>query len=138
MITNADGRDHSVATLELSRSLARALRHYSSKVEAMRAAESRYRQVVLTESLRNAGKASGKSRRRVDAAFDALVDAVVELQRGQHEVVVLAEDEGLTPSSLGALDPACEAADRECAGYLAARTYGQVREAVEREPLPLR
>lgn len=127
-----------MATLELSRSLARALRHYVGKVDAVRDAESHYRDAVLSESRRNDGKTKGKSRRRIDAAFDALVDAVVELQRGQYEVVVLAESEGLALSSLGALDTAFESADRDYAGYLAARTYGQVRAAVEREPLPLR
>jgi len=131
LITNVDGRDRSVATLELSRSLVRALGHYSGKVEAMAAAESDYRHVVAGKSLRNAGRARGKSEKRVEAVFDALVDAVVELQRGQHEVVALAECEGVTLSSLSALDPAYEAADREYAGYLAARTYGQVRETVE-------
>lgn len=122
-----------MATFELSRSLARALRRYAGKVEAVREAESNY-QDALSESRRKAGKAKGKARRRIDAAFDALVDAVVELQRGQYEVVVLAEGEGLAPSSLGALDTAFGSADRDYAGYLAARTYGQVRAAVAREP----
>ena len=133
-----DGRDLAVATLELSSPITRALRCYAGRVEAMRDAESAYHDVVRTESLRNGGKAKRKSRKRIEAAFDALVGAVVELQRGQNEVVALAEDEGLTPSSVGDLDPAFGSADREYAGYLAARTYGQVREAVECESRPLR
>ncbi len=127
-----------MAAFELSRSLTRALRRYAGKVEAVRDAESNYRGAVLSGSRRNAGKAKGKARRKIDAAFDALVDAVVELQRGHYEVVVLAEGEGLALSSLGALDTAFESADHDYAGYLAARTYGQMRAAVEREPLPLR
>jgi len=97
----------------------------------MGSAESDYRGVVASESLRLTGKAKGKSKRRLDAAFDALVDAVVELQRSRHEVAVLAEGEGLTLSSLGDVAPACAAAERRYAGYLAARTYSQVRELAE-------
>lgn len=115
-----------------SRALACALRRYTGAAEAMRLAEADYRHVVASESPSTPGKAKGKSRKRIDEAFDALVDAVVELQRSRHNVTVIAEGEGLTLASLGAAAPACEAAEREYAGYLAARTYSQVRQLIER------
>ncbi len=123
------------ASLELSRPLARLLRRYATKVEALRNAESNYHDVMLTESLRHRGQMKRASSKRIDAAFDALVDAVVDLQGGQVEILLLAEGEGMLPETVGALNEAFESANRECAGYLAARTYDQVREAARRRPL---
>lgn len=133
-IINGDRIDRVAGTLELSSALVRELRRHADKVEAVRDAESSYRDAVLAQSLRNAGKTRGASRKRIDAAFDALVDAVVELQASQNEILYLAESEGLAFSSVGALDPAFRSADCHYAGYLAARTYSQVREAVGPEP----
>ena len=134
----ADG-SHSIAVAtssrELSRPLRRLLRRYAARVETVREAESAYHDVVLTESLRHNGKLKRASARRIDDAFGALIDAVVNLQGSRVEVLSSAENEGLPPEALGALDEAFESADREYAGYLSARTYEQVRVAVMRGPL---
>jgi len=130
---------HSIAVAtssrELSRPLRRLLRRYAARVETVREAESTYHDVVLTESLRHNGKLKRASARRIDDAFGALIDAVVDLQGSRVEVLSSAENEGLPPDALGALDEAFESADREYAGYLSARTYEQVRAAVMRGPL---
>ena len=120
---------------ELSRPLRRLLRRYAARIETVRQAESTYHDVVLTESLRHNGKMKRSSAKRIDDAFGALIDAVVDLQGSQVEVLSLAENEGLPPDSVGALDIAFDAADGEFAGYLAARTYEQVRSAAMRGPL---
>ncbi len=123
------------ASLELSRSLARLLRRHAAKVEVLRTTESHYHDVVLIESLRHRGKLKRASEKRIGAAFDALVDAVVDLQSSQVAVLSRAEDEGMPLEAVGAWDETFVSADRECAGYLAARTYDQVREAADRDPL---
>ena len=133
---HTDGTVGSQGTLELSRSLARLLRRHGARVEALRKAESNYHDVVLIESLRHKGKMKRASEKRIAAAFDGLVDAVVALQGSRVAVVSLAEDEGIPLEAAGACDETFESADRECAGYLAARSYDQVREAAERDPLP--
>ncbi len=119
----------------LSRPLRHLLRHYAARIEMVRKAESTYQDVVLTESSRHDGKLKRASARRIDDAFGALIDAVVDLQGSQVEVLSLAEDEGLPPAGVGALDEAFDTADREYAGYLTARTYEQVRMAAMRGPL---
>jgi hypothetical protein len=118
-----------------SRPLRRLLRRYAARTETVREAEAAYHDVVLTESLRHNGKMKRASARRLDDAFGALIDAVVDLQGGQVEVLSLAADEGLPADALGAIDPAFDSADHEYAGYLAARTYEQVRVAAMRGPL---
>jgi hypothetical protein len=112
------------------------LRRYATKVEAVRQAESNYHDVTLTESLRHGGMMKRASSRRIDAAFDKLVDAVVDMQGGQAKVLLRAEDEGLSPEAIGVLDEAFASAERQYAGYLAARTYHQVREAATTGVLP--
>ena len=120
-----------------SRPLLRRLRSHAARVEGVRAAESAYHDVMLTESLRHKGKMKRASSKRIDDAFGALIDAVVALQASQIEVLSLAEDEGMAPDAAGALGEAFESADRQYAGYLAARTYEQVREAAARGALRL-
>lgn len=118
-----------------SRPLRRLLRRYAARIETVRDAESTYHDVVLTESLRRDGKMRRASTKRIDAAFGVLIDAVIDLQSSQVEVLSLAEDEGLPPEAVGALDQAFDSADREYAGYLAARTYEQVRVAATKGPV---
>jgi hypothetical protein len=77
------------------------------------------------------------SAKRIDAAFGTLIDAVVALQASQIEVLALTEDEGMPADAAGSLGAAFESADREYAGYLAARTYEQVRSAAARGALRL-
>jgi hypothetical protein len=110
---------------DLARPLRRALRRYAIKVEALRQAESDYRDVSLTESLRQK-RGSGK---RVSAALDALVDAVVDLQGAHLDVLGLAVDQDSFLDAAGALAEVFLSAGRDHSGYLAARTYDQVREA---------
>jgi hypothetical protein len=119
---------------ELSRSLRRVLRHYAVKVEAVGHAESNYRDVVLMESLRHEGNRKHGSSKRISVALDALVDAVVDLQSAQVEVLALAADQGVALQTAGAPGEPFASADRDFAGYLAARTFDQVREAAERQP----
>ena len=123
------------ASLAPSRQLLRLLRSYAVKVEAVQNAESNYHDVVLIESLRHEGKTKRASGKRIDAAFDALVDAVVDLQGAQVAVLSQAEDEGIPMEAVAAFDERFESADREFAGYLAARTYDQVCEATRRGAL---
>ena len=121
---------------ELPRPLLRRLRRYATKIDAVRQAESDYHDVTLTESLRHGGMMKRASTKRVGAAFDRLVDAVIDMQGGQVEVLLLAEDEDISPEAIGVLDDEFASAERQCAGYLAARTYDQVREAATRGGLP--
>ena len=116
----------------LSRPLRRLLRTYAASVQSVARAESTYHDVVLTESLRHAGKMKRASLKRVDAAFEALVDAVIDLQTSQAEVLLVARDEGVPPEAIAAADEVFRAADSTYAGFLAARTYDQVRVAVVR------
>lgn len=126
-----DQRDGSLrcASLEPSRQLRRQLRRYSAKVDMVRNAESAYHDVILVESLRPKSKLKRSSGKRIDAAFDALVDAVVELQGAELVVLSRAEEEGIPLEAICALDETFESAERECAGYLTARTYDQVHKA---------
>ena len=106
------------SSLELPRPLLRLLRRYATKVGAVRGAESDYRDVVLVESLRHGGKTKRASSKRIDAAFDALVDAIVDLQGARIELLMLAEDEGLSLRAVGALDEVFASAERRYASYL--------------------
>lgn len=120
---------------EPSRSLRRRLRSHAARVEAVHTAEAAYQYLLSTEPPRQKGKIKRGSAKRIDAAFGALIDAVVALQASQIEVLSLTEDEGMAPQAAGPLGEAFESADREYAGYLAARTYEQVREAAARGAL---
>lgn len=125
-----DARVGSLGSPEPSRALLRLLRTFVTRVEAVRKAELDYHGAVLTESLRSKSKrASG---RRVNEAFGCLAEAVVDLQGSQLAVLALAENEGIPAEGVSALDETFESAGREYAGYLAARTYDQVREVVKR------
>jgi hypothetical protein len=118
-----------------SRHLLLLLRRHAARAEQVQTAESRYRSVRRTAS----SPATRRGRRAADdevsEAFDALADAVVELQDSQLAVEVLAMEEGLSLEAVCALDEGFARASREHAGYLAARTYVQVREASNRETL---
>jgi hypothetical protein len=130
-----DGTVGSQDMIEPSRPLLRLLRSYTAKVEAVHHAESTYHDVMLTESLRHNGKTKRAFSKRINAAFDALVDAVVDLQGAQVAVLSRAADEGMAPETVCALDETFQSANREYADYLAARTYEQVREAAKRGAL---
>jgi hypothetical protein len=110
------------------RLLRRALRRYLAKVEALRRAESDYGDVVLIERLRREHSAKPGSGKRVSAALDALVDAVVDLQGAHLDALALAADEDSMVAGAGTLGEALLTAQRHCVGYLEARTYDQVRE----------
>lgn len=114
---------------DLARPQRRALRRYLAKVEALRRAESDYRDIVLIEGLRRESGSKPGSGKRVGAALDALVDAVVDLQGAHLEAAALAADQDVLLDGAGALGEALLAVHRDCAGYLAARTFDQVREA---------
>ena len=127
--------DHDVGPIgppELSRPVRRLMRRYAARLEAVGKAESGYRDTVLLESLRHGGTMKRSSYKRVEASFEALVDAVIDLQTTRAEVVSLAAREGLSPEAVGSLDRTLGLADGEYAGYLSARTYDQVREVVRR------
>jgi hypothetical protein len=110
---------------DVPRPLRRALRHYAAKVEALRQAESDYHDVTLTEAFRQ----KRGSCKRVSAALDALVDAVVDLQGAHLDVLGLAADADTFPDTAGVLGEALRSAGRDHAAYLEARNYDQVREA---------
>jgi len=122
------------ASPEPSRPLLRLLRRYATKVEVVRTAELDYRGVVLTESLRHETKLRRASAKRIDAALGTLAEAVVDLQDAQAAVLSLAKVEGLALGAVCALDTTFASANREYAGYLAARTYDQVHEVAKRGP----
>ena len=109
------------------------LRKHAAKAAQVRTAESRYHSVTRTASApakRGARRAADDG---VSEAFGALTDAVVDLQGSQLAVEVLAREEGLSLEAVRALNEGFALASREYAGYLAARTYEQVREASDGE-----
>jgi hypothetical protein len=109
------------------------LRRHAAKAEQVQTAESRYRSVKRTAS----SPATRRGRRAADdgvsEAFGALTDAVVDLQGSQLAIEVLAKEEGLSLEAVCASNESFAIASREYAGYLAARTYEQVRQASTRE-----
>ena len=109
------------------------LRKHAAKVAQVRTAESRYRSVRRSASAPETRRATRATEDRVSEAFGALADAVVGLHGSQLAVEVLAKEEGLSLEAVCALDEGFALASREHAGYLAARTYEQVREASNRE-----
>jgi len=116
-----------------SQRLLRLLRRHAAKAAHVRTAESRYRsarQTAFAPATRRARRAADDV---VSEAFGALADAVVDLQDSQLAVEVLAKEEGLSLEAVRALDEGFALASRELVGYLAARTYEQVREASESE-----
>ncbi len=116
-----------------SRHLLLLLRRYAAKAAQVRTTESRYRGVTRTASAPAKRRARRAADDDVSEAFGALADAVVDLQRSQLAVEVLAKEEGLSLEAVRALNEVFALASRDCAGYLAARTYEQVREASEAE-----
>jgi len=112
-------------TPEFGRPLRCALRRFAMSAEALRQAESDYRDVVVTEARRQKRGSS----KRVSAALDALVDAVVDLQGAHLDVLAMAADRDTFLDAAGALGEAFPLFEHDHAGYLAARTYDQVHQA---------
>jgi len=129
-----DGSAGPAGPPEPSRRLARLLRGFAAKVEAVRTAEFNYHGVMLTESLRQTSRAGRASDRRIDEAFAALTETVVDLQDCQAAVLSLAEVEGISAEAVCALDETFGTATRQYAGYLAAHTFDQVQELAEKAP----
>jgi hypothetical protein len=129
-----DGSAGPAGPPEPSRRLARLLRGFAAKVEAVRTAEFNYHGVMLTESLRQTSRAGRASDRRIDEAFGALTETVVDLQDCQAAVLSLAEVEGISAEAVCALDETFGTATRQYAGYLAAHTFDQVQELAEKAP----
>jgi len=123
------------APSSLSPELRRLLRRYARRVARIEPAESAYYSVELAESLRHGGEMKRSSLKRIEVAFMALVDAVIDLRTAQARILLLADAEGLTSAALGVADEVYSAADSDYAGYLVACTFDQVREtAAERRP----
>ena len=103
---------------------------YAVTVERVRVAEAHYLEMAAGSSRRDA-----KARRGHDAAIaqalDRLAEAVVDLQETHTSVRELADDARIPGATLAELDESFEATRREYAGYLAARTYQQVRVAAD-------
>ncbi len=129
-----DGSAGPAGPPEPSRRLARLLRSFAAKVDAVRTAEFNYHGVMLTESLRQTSRAGRASDRRIDEAFGALTETVVDLQDCQTAVLSLAEVEGISAEAVCALDETFGTATRQYAGYLAAHTFDQVQELAEKAP----
>ena len=129
-----DGSAGPAGPPEPSRRLARLLRGFAAKVDAVRTAEFNYHGVMLTESLRQTSRAGRASDRRIDEAFGALTETVVDLQDCQAAVLSLAEVEGISAEAVCALDETFGTATRQYAGYLAAHTFDQVQELAEKAP----
>jgi len=128
-----DGRHHGDAGSkdrpDPTRSLLIRLDGYTVMVERIRAAESHYLEVVTGSPSRRGGKAQRGHDAEIAKALDRLAEAVIDLQEGHWAVRMLADDEGISEATLRELDGPFDAAHREYAGYLAARTYQQVRVA---------
>jgi hypothetical protein len=116
-----------------SQQLLLLLRRHAAKAAKVRTAESRYRSVRRTAPAPPTRRARRAADDGVSEAFGALADAVVDLQGSQLAVEALAQEEGLSLEVVCALDEGFALASREHAGYLAARTYEQMREASNRE-----
>ncbi|HUK77786.1 MAG TPA: hypothetical protein VL117_09345 [Thermoleophilia bacterium] len=129
----ADDRRHGGAgemhPSDPTRSLLVRLDGYSVMVERIRAAEAHYLKVVAGSPSRRDAKAKRAYETEIAKALDRLAEAVVDLQESRQAVRSLADDEGISEAALRALDASFDAAHREYAGYLAARTYQQVRAA---------
>jgi hypothetical protein len=133
----ADDRPHGGAgemdPPDPTRSLLVRLDGYSVIVERIRAAESHYLEVVAGSPSRRDTKAKRAHETEIAMALDRLAEAVVDLQEGRQAVRSLARDEGISEAVLRGLAASFDATHREYAGYLAARTYQQVRAAAERK-----
>ena len=116
-------------SLSVSPELRRLLRKYAKRVAAVETAESAYHAVLPAESSRRDGGKKRVSPKRIDAAFMALVDAVIDLRTAQARILLLAEDEDLAPKALALADEAYGAVESDHAGYLAACTFDEVRAA---------
>jgi len=124
----AGGRDRRDPT----RSLLARLDGYAVMVERIRAAESHYLEVAAGAPTRRDARAKRSYETEIAKALDRLAEAAVDLQEGRREVRSLADHEGISEEALRALDASFDAAHRDYADYLAARTYQQVRVAADR------
>ena len=106
---------------------------HAAKAAQVRTAESRYCRIRRTASVPETRRARHAADDEVSRAFSALADAVVDLQGSQLAVEALAQEEGLSLEAVCALDESFALASREHAGYLAARTSVQVRDASSRK-----
>jgi hypothetical protein len=104
---------------------------HEATVERVRAAESHYLEVTAASSLRHDARDQRARETGIARAVEHLAEAVVDLQDRHATVRSLASDEGISAARLRQLDESFGAADREFGGYLAARTYQQVRAAAD-------
>jgi hypothetical protein len=119
-----------------SRALVRLLSNYGGKVARVRAAEAHYHTVMNVESRPAAaspGTSSAKraSARKVNDAFDALAEAVVELKGGRMAVLAQADADGVSLEELCVADERFGFAESRFSAYLAARNYDHLRAALD-------
>ena len=132
MVDDPTERDAGPATSRgPSHQLLLLLRVHAAKAAKVRTAESRYQSVGRPAPAKRGARRAAED--EVSEAFGALTDAVVDLQGSQLAVEALAKKEGLSLEAVRALNEGFALVSREYAGYLAARTYEQVREASDGE-----
>jgi hypothetical protein len=137
---HADERSSDAAPGRPRRPSSRLLDDYLARAEAVVAAESRYRAIALIESEPHPGHPKDKAPARraaaktLNAAFDALAEAAAELKASRAALLAQAESDGLAGASLLTADAAFVAAEGRIAGYVAARTYDQLREVAGAPP----
>lgn len=112
----------------------RLLAGYSERVEQVRVAEAGYRDATASAAASTTARSRRVAQITAAEAFERLADAVVGLQESWAAVRSQAQAEGLPSELMLTLEQALTTAGRQCAGYLAARTYEQVREVAGRRP----
>ena len=134
MVDDPTERDAGPATSRgPSHQLLLLLRVHAAKAAKVRTAESHYQSVGRPAPAPAKRGARRAAEDEVSEAFGALTDAVVDLQGSQLAVEALAKKEGLSLEAVRELNEGFALVSREYAGYLAARTYEQVREASDGE-----
>ena len=124
--------DRLAIAAELPPALRRLLLGYAATADRVRAAEVAYHDGTASVAASLKGGPRRGAQIAMAEAFERLADAVVELQEGRAAVRSQSEAENLSPGALLTLDDALAIAGGDCDGYLAARTYEQVREVAGR------
>jgi len=108
------------------------LRRHTARLQALRAAERDYHDALRAAPSATGRRAERASQRGIDAALERLVDAVVAFQEVESELHPAAGPPRAGADAQAA-HGALQGADPGYDGYLAARTYDQVRsEALRR------
>ena len=108
------------------------LRRHVALLQALRDAERDYHVVTRTETPVAGGRTGRASQRRIDEALERLADCVVALQDVMADHQPSAEPLRSGEQEAPVMPAALWLAGQKYAGYLAARTYDEVRAEARR------